>query len=172
MVPQSSGLGRRLVAVLAVVLLPSVTACAATFGAETQLPYTPGEGTWANVDGLKLRNMVAVAPEEGQATLVGTIVNDGETDDRLVAIQVANGQATLPTSRVPVRAGEVSVLGVDTSQGTAARIGLEGEDLVPGGVVDLTFEFEDAPSVELGVQVVAAEGAYATVPPPVLEQSS
>ncbi len=168
---QVSRVSRRLAAGLAAValgalVLPAVTGCEAGIQAETQEPYTPGQGVWGDTGSLELRGVVAVAPREGAATLVGTIFNQGDADDRLVNVTFRGGQTTLGSPRVSLPAGGVRVLGVDTSQGKATSASLEGASLKPGLVVPLTFAFERAGSVTLDVLVVEHEGPFATVPAP------
>ncbi|WP_020578979.1 hypothetical protein [Actinopolymorpha alba] len=162
----SSKVKRGLVAGLVAISLPALAACAASYGAETQQPYTPSDGVWANSDGLELRNILAVSPKDGSATLIGTILNGGSRDDRLVNVTFRGGRAAFGTSPITLPAREPRVLGVDSSLGRAVPVALEGSPLKSGLVVPLTFEFERAGSVTLDVLVVPDQGPYATVPAP------
>jgi hypothetical protein len=121
---------------------------------------------WADSDHLQLRSVVAVAPENGTATLVGTILNQGRTADALVDVSIPNGGSTFSPSPLPLPADGVRVLGVDTSLGRATMVALEGRRLRPGLVVPVTFEFRRAGTVTLDVLVVPDTGPYATVPAP------
>ena len=113
-----------------------------------------------------VRNWVAVAPREGEATLVGTIFNNGAGSDTLTGVQVAGGRGKVGSGRVRLPAGGATVLGDNTSQGTAVPTALTGAGLKPGLVVPVTFRFERAGTVRLDVLVVARKGIWATVPPP------
>lgn len=167
---QVTRVSRRLATGLAAVaigaVLTAVTGCEAGIQAETQEPYTPGQGVWGDTGDLELRGVVAVAPRPGRATLVGTIFNQGDTADQLVDVRFRDGRSTLGTDPVALPAGGARVLGVDTSQGKATSASLEGAALRPGLVVPITFAFERAGSVTLDVLVVKHEGPFATVPAP------
>jgi hypothetical protein len=156
----------RALAIVVVAALAALTGCEATIGAETSQDYTPGQGVWANTDGLQLRGIVAVAAREGSATLVGTIFNRGRATDALVGVAFPRGRSALGAGSVRLPAGTARVLGVDTSQGKAARATLSGASLRPGFVVPMTFDFQRAGSVSLDVLVVRNEGPFATVPVP------
>ncbi len=163
---QQSRVSKALVAGLVAIALPALSACEASIHAQTQEPYTPGQGVWADTDGLRLRGVVAVAPEAGEATLVGTIFNDGARADRLTRVAFRTGRANLGGRPVRLQAGGARVLGVDTTFGKATPVALQGSALKPGLVVPMTFEFERAGSVTMDVLVVTNEGPFATVPPP------
>jgi copper(I)-binding protein len=148
--------------------LAAVTGCAATYGAETQVPYTPADGVYADTGGIKLRNLVIVSDTAGRGTLVGTIFNDGPTADALTGIQVSGGgRASLGSAPTPLPAHNgTAVLGADSSVGKALPVTVESTQVSAGKTVRLTFTFEKAASVPITVFVVARDGAYATVPAP------
>lgn len=148
---------------LAAIALPVLAGCGSS---TSQMPYTPSDGVWNNHDNLQLRNVVAVAPREGEATLVGTIFNNGSGADALTGVRVPGGRAKLGSGTVPLPAGGTAVLGVNTSQGPAVPTTLSGAALRPGLVVPVTFRFQRAGTVRLDVLVVARRGIWATVPPP------
>lgn len=151
----------------AVLALGAVSGCAASYGAVTQVPYTPGDGVWADSGGLKLRNLVIVSDTEGRGTLVGTIFNAGRTADALTGIQVSGGGRASLGSPVSLPAvNGVAVLGADTSLGKALPVTVEGESISAGETVRLTFQFRRAAEVPVTVFVVARDGAYADVPAP------
>jgi hypothetical protein len=168
---QSSKISRRLALGLVAVALPALTSCAGSFEAQLQEPYTPGNAVWADTDDLRVRGVVAVASTDGAATLVATILNEGDADDALVAIRVPGGRArigagTVPRSTVPLPAGGVAVLGADTTLGEATPVAIESRSVRLGSTVPVVFDFERAGSVRLNVLVVPRRGEYATVPPP------
>ena len=163
---QPSRVSQVLVAGLVAIALPVLSACEASIKAETQEPYTPGQGVWADTDDLKLRGVVAVAPTDGEATLVATILNEGTAGDTLTRVRFPGGRATLGRTPVSLPPGSARVLGVDTSLGRATPVALEGTSLRPGLAVPMTFEFQRAGTVTLNVLVTPAEGPFATVPAP------
>ncbi|GAA2755911.1 hypothetical protein [Actinopolymorpha rutila] len=159
----SSRIGRGLAAGLVAVSLPLLAGCGSS---ASQTPYTPADGVWTNHDGLELRNIVAVAPREGEATLVGTIFNVGAGADTLTGVQLPGGRGKVGSGTVPLPASGTAVLGVDTSLGAAVPTALTGAGLKPGLVVPVTFRFQRAGTVRLDVLVVPRKGIWATVPPP------
>ena len=154
----------------AALALAAVTGCAASYGAETQVPYTPADGVYADTGGLKLRNLVIVSDTAGRGTLVGTIFNEGRTTDALTGIQVSGGgRASLGSAPISLPAGSGTVvLGADSSLGKALPVTVEGKQVSAGKTVRLTFTFQKAASTSISVFVVARDGAYATVPAPTL----
>jgi hypothetical protein len=164
--------GSVLVAGLIAVILPVLAGCEASIKAETQEPYTPGQGVHADTDGLRLRGVVAVSATSGSATLVSTILNDGAANDALETVRFRGGRAVLGRSPLSLPAGRIRVLGVDTSQGRATSASLSGPTLRAGDVVPLTFEFRRAGAVTLNVLVVSREGPFATVPTPSATRSA
>jgi hypothetical protein len=163
---QSSRVSRGLVAGLVVVALPVLSGCVAVSGSQTQEPYTPSDGVWANSNGLQLRNVIAVAPRDGEATLVGTILNNGGSADSLVSVRVNGARTRLGSAPLELPAGQTKQLGVDTGLGRAVPASLEGSSLKSGSTIPMTFEFERAGDVRLDVLVVPQSGYYATVPAP------
>lgn len=67
----------------------AVTACGASFDAQTSKPYQAAEGTNANSGAIAVRNMLVLASEDGKGELHSAIVNTGDTDDTLVSIAEA-----------------------------------------------------------------------------------
>lgn len=156
---------RRGLAALAVAAVVPVTAsCAASFGAATQEPYTPGDGVWADTGDLQLRNLIAVSDLQGRATLVGTIINQGSEADRLVGVSVPRGRSA--AQPVALEPGRPAVLGVRTELGEPSQVTLQSPRIQAGRTITLRFEFEDAAPVSAEVMVVRRTGPYATVPPP------
>lgn len=76
-----------------------LTACGASFGAQTTKPYQPAEGTNADSGPIAVRNMLVLADEEGKGELHAGIVNKGDEDDTLVGI--ASAPSTEPDSQDP-----------------------------------------------------------------------
>ncbi|GAB3406855.1 copper chaperone PCu(A)C [Flindersiella endophytica] len=154
----------------AALALAAVTGCAATYGAETQVPYTAADGVYANTGGIKLRNLVIVSDTAGRGTLVGTVFNQGGSADALTGIQVSGGgRASLGSAPIslPAHTGSV-VLGADSTVGKALPVTVEGKQVSAGKTVRLTFTFQKAAAVPVTVFVVARDGAYSTVPAPTL----
>lgn len=166
--PQPAGgrIARYLALAAVTLLLPLVSACAASYGAVTQEPYDPTNGVQADAGHIELRDVVAVAAKSGSATLVGSIINNGPRDD-LVGIEVRGGRATLQPSPLPLpshavtRTGQPDALPPVVLSGRSVRLGL---------TTHLTFHFRRSPSVGMDVLVRPHEGEYARVPLPPSDQ--
>lgn len=167
--PRPSAAGRRrrpLIAATAALLVPALAGCTASFGAQTQQPYIPAMGESAETgesDELKLRNIVAVAEEDGRATLVGTIVNSGDDADTLAGVNVADGSAEVSESNHSLRG--VTRLGW-AAEGDFVTVILDSPDIVPGHTVPVTIRFGTAAPVRIDTQVVGNTGAFADVSVP------
>jgi copper(I)-binding protein len=91
---------RRIITTIsALVLATSLTACGAGQNAPTRLIKQVTDGVEATItengSNIKIVNMLLVATETGDAVLVGTIVNQGAEEDRLLGIAVGGSQATI-----------------------------------------------------------------------------
>jgi hypothetical protein len=151
---------------LALVVMPFTAACSASYGAETQAPYDPGEGIATDTGHLDLRNVVVVSETEGSGTLVGVLLNQGERADRLTGVRVQNGRSAVSGTDDGVRLPPETVvaLGTDSGETTALPAMVEGDRIRAGYTVRLTFDFERSASVSVDAEIVPPEGAYADVP--------
>jgi hypothetical protein len=157
---------RGLAFALAAAMLPVLSACSASFGAATQEPYAPADGVQVDSGSLKLRNLVLVVTATNQATLVGTIFNEGSEPDALVSVTAGSAAGKLTPTTIPVPANGSAVLGQQTTLGTASTVELSGESLRPGLVTRVTFDFQRAASVSADVIIEPRVGPYADVPLP------
>lgn len=153
-------------AALALAALPLASACTASYGAESQAPYTPDQGVWVDSGRLELRNLVIVSGRDGSGTLIGTVFNQGDESDALVEVDVRGGSAQVDPLPLPLAAGSPTVLGADTGLGEAVPTTVEGEGVRAGEVVRITFDFERTADVTTDVLVVAHEEPYEEVPVP------
>jgi len=149
--------GRRaLGALLLSCSLVGLVACG--FNAQTNQPYTPADGTNADIGEsgiLKVRNLVVVSREEGQGIVSASIVaNEEDTLDSVtVAPFKADGTdapaatASLPT---PMRLtpGSLTIL----TNGPLLTV--EASDLTAGLDALVTMQFEKAGAVNLRAPVV------------------
>lgn len=159
-------MSRRFLAAPAILAVLAASACSPSYFTTTSDPYTPGSGGWVDAGDLNLRNVVAVADQEGSAIMVGTILNRGDRADRLVSITMPDGEASLEPVSVP-RSGRVQMGATGPGgSGPVEHIELEGDGLWPGAVVEMTFHFERSAPAELDVAVVEREGWYSEVPLP------
>jgi hypothetical protein len=155
----------RLVRAAGVALSLVVSLVASGCGSGTEagtLDPAPSSGADADLGDLKLRNALIVVPEDGDGSgsLVLTIINDGDTEDILRAIELVAGEeaieADLRPAAITLPAGGVTVIPT-TPRPTASF----GSELVPGSFVDVVLRFANAGFAELSLPVLYATGPYA-----------
>lgn len=163
----AGGRSRQVIAATVALLVPALAGCTASYGAQTSEPYLPALGESAETGSdseLKLRNVLAVAEENGRATLVGTIVNRGSADV-LSGVDVANGSAEVTSGGSSVPPG-VTQIGWGEEEADVITVVLDGPDIEPGHTVPVTIRFGTAAPVSLRAQVVRNTDAFADVPIP------
>ena len=154
---------RRSIAGVAVALAaPALSSCG--FDAPTDQIYNPAVGVNDQSGTVDVLNALIVSASDGSGTLVATLVNnDLSEDDELKAVagtgedqgvQVTLGDAT------DIPAAQLVSLAED------GTIRVEGEAVVPGATVSMTFTFDRGAAVTLDLPVVEhdSEGPYADVP--------
>lgn len=141
------------------------------FDAQTNQPYTPGEGINANVgsraEPVAVRNLLVVSKEPGQG-FVSASVMATKSD----VLQRITGRAYLPdgSAGTPLTAtlpGPLAVnAGVLTQLTSTQLIEVTGADLRAGLEAELTLTFATAGEVTLRVPVVSADDPqFATISP-------
>jgi len=109
-------------------------------------------------------NMAAVTNGKGTAIVVGTLVNDGTVQDRLIDAHVSaeSGPVTATLLGGPV------TLGPDEPVKLAATnaIQLTADNLREGLIIKLTLDFARSPDVHVGIPVEPQSGPYADVEVP------
>jgi len=146
----------------AAVLAPLLAGCGSGFQAETNQIYQPGQGISVRDTAVYGVNMLIVSDGEGNGTLVGALINQAETTDRLVGASVrpTSGKAldtTIVPGRVPLPPHQAVQLADD------GDVRITGK-LLPGAYYVLTLTFHHAAPIETQVPVVPAAGDFADVP--------
>jgi hypothetical protein len=85
----SRSVRRTALAGAAATLSIALTACGASFNAQTQQPYQPADGANGDSGSIGVRNVLVLASDDGKGELYAVIVNNGGTDDTLVGIEQA-----------------------------------------------------------------------------------
>jgi hypothetical protein len=156
---------RRAVAALAVCLvavLPTA-GCYQGFEGTVNTQEPTGNGTDFVVGTLKVQDTTLVADTATgrTASLLMTIINEGDQPDALTGVTVGGTRATLRTAPLAVAPGATAVVG-GTSPNQVLVTGLQ----VPAGsYADVTVEFRSAGSDTRRVLVVPAVGYYADFGP-------
>ena len=155
-------------AVVVAVVATGLAGCSFLYEAETQRPVITADGVWTDTGDLAVRGVLVVSDESGHGALLGMVVNNGSTDDRLVGVNVANTEVT-PAPDIAIPAGgsvQLGQRGPDFDDSTTKMLTLSDPSVVPGGTTTVRLSFENAPAVTLQVLVVDREGDYADVPVP------
>ena len=168
-IPASASAGRRHprasrgAAVVLLVALPALSGCAANFGAQTNQPYQPANGTTDRDGDVYAVNVLVVSDEGGDGTMVGTLINQESVDDELTGFtataldgtQIASAALRAPVDLPPQRSVQLEQEG---------PLGLGAQTLVPGDFVNVTFTFAKASPVDLQVLVHDDDSIYSAVP--------
>jgi len=147
---------QRRAAIAALLLAPLLTACG--FSEQTDQVYQPAVGSNDRSGSVDILDAVIVTDTDGSGTFAGTLVNKDDKADHLDSVSgpgITSGQVG-----VDVPASGTALLA------TTGEVSLEGSDIQPGNVVELTFSFANGQTVTMKVPVVAATGDYADVPLP------
>jgi hypothetical protein len=85
--------------IIAIALALTLTACGPGQDAPTRMIKQVTDGVELSIQDngvdIEILNLLLVATETGDAVLVGTIVNQGDTEDKLLGIAVGSNQAVL-----------------------------------------------------------------------------
>jgi hypothetical protein len=122
---------------------------------------TTGNGTDFVVGGdIKVQDATLVTGPEGQsgvASLVMTLINEGELPDALVKVSTDPATTSSLRSSIAVRPGVAVRVG---GPGAADQIVLTGLKVTPGSYATVTVSFERSGSETRRVAVVPAVGYY------------
>ena len=157
---------RRSIAATAVLLaIPALSACGVSFGAQTDQVYNPTVGVDDQSGQVDVLNALIVSGTNGSGTVVATLVNnDQQTADTLKGVSGAGKDAGItvkPGGETSIPAG--GLLNLATQGNITAR----GKRIVPGNVVEITFSFDRAQAITVGVPVVSSSNPdYAGVKVP------
>ena len=131
-------------AALLMLALPILSGCGAGTDAQTQQPYQPAEGVTVRSSEVYVVNALVVADDEGNGTVVSALINQADEPDSLVPSTAETGEgdevqvAPMPTEGIELAPHTAE----QTAHSGALRV--TGETVTPGGLVTLTFEFEQA----------------------------
>lgn len=165
---------RRTAAVLALAVVPLLSACSIGVNASTTVQGPSGNGASANVGTMQLRGITIVtgAAPSTNATIIGTIVNTGSTDDVLTGVTLlAPTGATAAITGTSVAGGQIPV---PAARPTAAvRIGfnadyhvdISGLTIDPTAYAQVQFTFQNAGTVVVPTMAVPPTGIYAGLGP-------
>ncbi len=166
---------RRTAAVLALALVPVLSACSIGVNAGTSTQGPSGNGASADVGAMQLRGITIVtgAGTSTSATIIGTIVNTSPTDDDvLTGVSVVDPTgATATITGTSVTSGQIPVPANRPT--SAVRIGfnadyhvdLTGLRIDPTAFAQVQFTFQNAGTVVVPTMAVPPTGIYAGLGP-------
>jgi hypothetical protein len=143
----------------------TVAGCSNGFNAQTDEIYQPGPGISVRQDGVYLLNAAIVSDGSGNGTLVGALLDQSRTPDRLLSV-TANG----PKAPTVTIIGKTIPLPVHTSVQLAdtGKVRLVGT-LTLGTFQSLTLKFHNGEPINVRLPVLAHSADYSDVtvgPPP------
>jgi hypothetical protein len=159
---------------MSLVVATGLAGCATGVDAQTTAYYNAPVGIDDRAGDMKGLNMLVVADEVGAGALVAALLNTADEEDELVAVTATDpdtGEELTVTgldSPVPLPPDELVQLIDDTA--VSGPIGISGEALEPGQVVQVDLQFARAGAISVEVPVLAHENDYADVPIPEPEQ--
>lgn len=161
---------RRTAAVLALALVPVLSACSIGVNAGTSTQGPSGNGANADAGPMQLRGITIVTGtgSSSNASIIGTIVNTSPTqDDVLTGVTVVDPTgATATISGTAVASGQIPVPANRPT--SAVRIGfnadydvyLTGLQIDPTAYAQVQFTFQNAGTVVVPTMVVPPTGIY------------
>jgi hypothetical protein len=140
-----------------------LASCAAGFNAQTQQQYQAGEGISDRSTDIYVLNALVVADDQGNGTLVGTLINQSGQADELqkVSFTGADGKpirTTKLTSPVPLDYQQSAQLESD------GLVRITGDGVRAGDFITATLTFGNAAPIELGIPIVPTGPMYTSVP--------
>jgi len=162
---------RRLLAGVAVALIPVLAGCEAGTNAPTNNPHPASDGAQADLYGIAIRNVFVLGPAPSASLPVGgstglflALVNTGTSPDTLLSISAPGVAASV---RLPGGAVSLAQQQPVYLTGPAPQVILGGltQPLNGGQSIQVTMSFEKAGSITLDVPVLPRADAYATFLP-------
>lgn len=144
------------IAFTAAALATTLTACSgAGNDAPTRMIHQVTDGVEANLKSegnlIYLRNIQVAVNEAGDASLIGTIVNQKPTKDALIALAI--GQMQVKLSAIPTPQNQPVIFGGDSANAIAT---IPNSGLIAGNRTTVSFFFGQAGTVSVDALVVNA----------------
>jgi len=155
-------LGCKAGAWLLTLALPLIAGCGAGFGAQTQQVYQPADGVTVRSGMVYVVNALVVTDGDGNGTVVVALINQADEPDRLVSL-TAEATTGEPVEVTPIPTDFELASGESVQSAETGTLRLSSPELEPGGLVTLTFEFEQAAPVSVEVPVLPQSTDYADV---------
>ena len=157
-------------ATLTISALILITGCGAGPNAQTRLISKVTDGVEENIGDLRMVNTLLVAQPDGSAVLVGTIINNGNKNDRISSITTGGFEATLTPFAPALNIGGKAVFSGDSANAIAVFSDLNAKI---GDHVLVEFTFSGAGKLKANLLVREKSAEFANVSgSPLVEQSN
>ena len=135
---------KALTSLIAISLALTLTACGPGQDAPTRMIKQVTDGVELSLkdNGVKIKvlNLLLVATETGDAVLVGTVINNGDTEDKLLGVAVGSSQAVL-TGETALKKNQPIIFEGDSANAKAVFFGVSP---IAGRHVKLSLGFARA----------------------------
>ena len=149
-----------LAALAAALTVTALTGCSSGFDATSTKDYAPSDGVVAGTGDIRILNALVVSAEGADDGVVSmTVVNRGQTSDRVTGIESDAGQVTV-SGDVSLPPGAAVSFGSEEASATISGISKD-----PGQTVELTVRFAKAEPLTLRTVVVPGVDHYASLTP-------
>lgn len=156
--------GRRLLAATAgVVAALTLGACSNGFEAQTDQIYQPGPGISVREGGVYLLNGAFVSDGQGHATLIGALLNQQKTPDRLLTVGVTDSKGR--PANASILPGTIALppkVSVQLSE--TGPIRADGVGLAPGTFCTIDLTFQNAAPIKVQIPVLTRGRDFGGVP--------
>ena len=164
-----SGRARSVRAALAASAVFALAGCASNFSAATNTPYQPAAGISVRTGDIYAINTLVVTDGSGNGTVVGSLINQAETDDVLESISAADSAGDKITTEAlsqPISLPAYPSPAQSVAVGADGSLRMSGDKVEAGTFVDITFTFANAAPMTVNVPVVigGSDTIYADIP--------
>jgi hypothetical protein len=125
---------------VAVVTVLTLTGCGFVTPVATMKPYDPSDGVGSDIGDLALRNVLLIANDSSEATLIMTVVN--RSDDEIV-LNLQYGDATVRVNESLAISGGNSRTNVGDDPGTTIIV--SDPTMTVGALFPIYFEYGSVP---------------------------
>jgi len=133
----------------AVVTVLSLTGCGFVTPVATMKPYDPSDGVGADIGDLALRNILLIANDSNEATLIMTVVNRSDED---IALNLQYGDADVRVTESVTIAGGNTRTNVGDDPGTTIIVSDPNKTI--GALFPIYFEYGSVPGEVVLVPVL------------------
>jgi hypothetical protein len=145
----------------AALAVPALASCG--FGVQTEQVYNPAVGTNDRSGQVDVLDALVVSGSKGHGTVVAGLSNNNElAPDKLVQVSGAGEDAGVTVQQTAP--AKIPPGGFVQLADLPSGIFVQGDQVVPGRLVRLTFTFENSESVTLSAPVVDRTSDYYSVP--------